>query len=206
MEGICTRLEAGPRPTRDSKSTACRRRGCACEALLNTACICSPWRPVKPSEAIASVASDCSQAAKPNSSDQARATTLRAILRADLGFIGLHDRVDGGGVDQTLLNEDGFQCAHARRASHPAHCRDRGTCCRLDPPCGPRQAQLWENYRSIGQSVAASRTPIAMLNHFKRLGSDRNPLSAMPKPAQHETLGRLTSVKATTMIALERNG
>ena len=29
---------------------------------------------------------------------------------------------------------------------------------------------------------------------------------AMPKPAQHDTLGRFTSVKATTTIITDRNG
>ena len=44
--------------------------------------------------------------------------------------------------------------------------------------------------RSIGHSVAASSRPMAMLNHFSRTGSDRKPRSAMPKPAQVETLKR----------------
>ena len=58
---------------------------------------------------------------------------------------------------------------------------------------------------SIGQIVAASSTPIAMLNHFSRVGSARKPRMATPNPAQTETLGRFTSVKATTTIATDRN-
>ena len=53
------------------------------------------------------------------------------------------------------------------------------------------------NQRSIGQSVAASSTPMAILNHLSRTGSARKPRSAVPKPAQIETLGRFTTAKAT---------
>ena len=41
-------------------------------------------------------------------------TALCAVLRPDLGFIGLYDPVYGGRVDQTLLNKDGFERAHPR--------------------------------------------------------------------------------------------
>ena len=47
--------------------------------VLNTACMCSPCRPMKPSEAIAAVASRFSQSAK-FGSVQARATTLAPFL------------------------------------------------------------------------------------------------------------------------------
>jgi hypothetical protein len=61
-------------------------------------------------------------------------------------------------------------------------------------------------YRSIGHSVAASSTPMTMLNHFSRAGSDRKPRSAVPKPVHVETLGRLTIAKAIEISATDRNG
>ena len=35
-----------------------------------------------------------------------------AIARPDLGFVGLDDGVEGGGIDIALFAQDGLQCAH----------------------------------------------------------------------------------------------
>jgi len=40
---------------------------------------------------------------------------MRAIARSDLRFVGLHNGVDGGGIDQPLADKDGFQRPDARR-------------------------------------------------------------------------------------------
>ena len=47
---------------------------------------------------------------------------------------------------------------------------------------------------------------MAMLNHLSRDGSDRKPRSAMPKPAQQDTYGKLTTAKAMEIKSTDRNG
>ena len=39
---------------------------------------------------------------------------LRAIMRADLGLIGLDDGVERGRIDVAFFGQDGFQRAHAQ--------------------------------------------------------------------------------------------
>ena len=70
---------------------------------------------------------------------------------------------------------------------------------------GAQSVATWIE-RIIGQIVAASSRPMPMLNHFSRAGSARKPRSAMPKPAQQDTLGRLISVNMTTTTATDRKG
>ena len=47
---------------------------------------------------------------------------------------------------------------------------------------------------------------MAMLNHLSRTGCDRKPRSAMPKPAQVDTLGMFTEAKATPIMITDRKG
>ena len=75
--------------------------------------MCSPCRPVKPSEAIAAVASRFSQSAKAGSL-QASATTLAPLRGPTLCLVGLDDGVDRRRIDQAFLREDGLERAHAR--------------------------------------------------------------------------------------------
>ena len=105
----CTRSAAGPAPTTDSRSTGCRRRGCGPSAVFSTAIMCSPCRPEMSSSAMAEVASsNQTRAISPDRSTRL-ATTREPFAGSDLVFVGIDDRIEGGGVDQPLFGQHGLQ-------------------------------------------------------------------------------------------------
>ena len=81
--------------------------------VFSTATMCSPWRPVKPSEAIAAVASSKEPVAVVRIGPGLGHDPARRC-GADLRLVGLDQHVDRRGVDVALLDEDRFERAHAQ--------------------------------------------------------------------------------------------
>src|SRR5829696_3498109 len=77
--------------------------------VFSSATMCSPWRPVKPSEEIAAVASARSHSRKAGSAQAFH--HLGAVARPDLGLVGLDQNIDRRRIDIALLGQDRLEGA-----------------------------------------------------------------------------------------------